>query len=670
MDKKFERTQQPKKIFEDRVHLNSLMNKAKIFPAISCDVALLALYAQSDEFLSRSYNVSQIRNAVERWVQQNSMADERYLSTKEIQTFAAALQGDGFFASSLSKARQREVALDLFQSKYQENGLPICYAAVQHICGEPAKTAVWTDRSKARFNEVLEENYDGISIVEDMIVALRADDCFSSFSSKQLLPRVQDWNYRKKARAMQSRYSDDIWSEGDSDIFDHAIKAVKLDFSKFTLREWADRIAANVKGVLATKDILRRLFNMQRAQLEQEGVRLEVNEVRPGTDDIAADADWEEQRHSLVRAAADFSELKLEGPTCRCGCCGQLNFESTMTRYTNKTHASQNAGVQAILAYMTAFPRLDTRRFCCSSCIDSLSGKCMPSFCFGKKLPHNFIPDSVADLTDLEAELCSPRIAFAKIYQLRMQRQKSLRGAVINVPADYSTSQRMLPRAQSSELKVIVDLKRKLEMKANYKSGLTRPASMMEACRDLEQTPLYIKEGVEIVEPFHAEEIESDKHTAETETSFEKQVTVKDCFSKCRKHQNDDGFEIVSDDEDLYLDESEPADGSPPTETFMDLETEANELKQRVFAVAPGEGNHPLNILRDADGEELCFAKLFGGNIRSGYEGKPYFMIARHELRSADRRFAKNASNIFYKMRRMHCQTVCSSANMISESSL
>ena len=291
----------------------------------------------------------------------------------------------------------------------------------------------------------------------------------------------------------------------------------------------------------------------------------------------------------------------------------------------------------------------------------------MPGFCFGENLPHNVVPDSVTSLTDLEAELCSPRIAFAKIYQLRMQRQNCIRGAVINVPADYSTSQRMLPRAESSDLKVVVDLKRKLEMKSIYKTGLTRPSSTLQACKDLVRTPLYIKEGVEILEPLfpdeHEEQIDAD--TLPTgELADQEQSKDELPKSKCNRHVNDDGFEIVSDDEELYADESEPTDGSAPVETYMDLETEANELKQRVFAVAPGEGNHPLNILRDPDGEELCFAKCFGGYLRSGYDGKPYFMIARHELRSADRRFARNASNIFYKMRKMHCQTVCSAANM------
>ena len=154
--------------------------------------------------------------------------------------------------------------------------------------------------------------------------------------------------------------------------FEHATKALRLDLSKSNLRGWADRFAVYLKGSVATKDIMRRLFNMQKDRLEREGVRIELEDERPDVDDIAADADSEEQRHTLVQAAALFSEKKHEGPTCRCGCCGQLNFKSTMTRYTNKSHAAQGSEVQGKLAYMTVFPRQSDGRLCCSSCIGSL----------------------------------------------------------------------------------------------------------------------------------------------------------------------------------------------------------------------------------------------------------------------------------------------------------
>ena len=584
-------------VFEHQSYLDLVLKSAGFLTAASLDVKLVTMFINSKSEFSSRYNPSQIRNAIERWLQQHAGGEntKEPISGTTLKIFAAALKSTQRYALGVSPDVQRELALDLFeQPDFQHFGLQTCYGSVQQLCKQSDKPA-WNGKLNKPFMEVLSSHYPVRGKAEDLVRLLRNETEFFCFSSKQLLPRVHAWIYQRKSGAMQSQYSNKEWSDQDSQAFHNAIKAVKLDFSKFNLREWTDRIVVRMEGTIATQDVMRRLFDMQKTQLELEGVQIETENGRPDFDDIAADADWEEQRISLVQAAALFSEKKLEGPTRRCGCCGQLHFESTMTRYSNKSHAAQCAEVQGKLEYMTASARYDNMRFCCSTCIASLSEKRIPSFCFGQDLPHNAIPESVASLTDLEAELCSPRIAFAKIYQLRLQKQKSIRGAVINVPANYSTSQRMLPRSQCSELKVQIDLKRKLEMKNIYKTGLTRPSNMMQACKDLEKTPLYIKEGVEVVAPEVAEDNEDSEQI--TELPICNDVTTVERIEapalKCKRHINDDGFEIVSDDEELSMDEAEPAEGGAPTETFMDLDTEANELKQQVFAVAPGEGKSP-----------------------------------------------------------------------------
>ena len=128
-------------------------------------------------------------------------------------------------------------------------------------------------------------------------------------------------------------------------------------------------------------------------------------------------------------------------------------------------------------------------------------------------------------------------------------------------------------------------------------------------------------------------------------------------------HKDKYGNIIVADDEDLYEDEDALIAEGQPSYTMLDSENNANELRESILRVAPSEGKHPQGILCTPHGEELCFPRLFGGHSREGYGDTHYSMIARHELRSSDRRFASDPSNIFFKMRKIHCQTVCSSAN-------
>ena len=62
----------------------------------------------------------------------------------------------------------------------------------------------------------------------------------------------------------------------------------------------------------------------------------------------------------------------------------------------------------------------------------------------------------------------------------------------------------------------------------------------------------------------------------------------------------------------------------------------------KVFAFAPGEGQHPLSLYNDKDAEYLCFPSIFCGQTPPSKEERivpvHYSNIVKWELRSVDRR--------------------------------
>ena len=87
------------------------------------------------EFSSR-YNPSQIRNAIERWLQQHAGGEntKEPISGTTLKIFAAALKSTQRYALGVSPDVQRELALDLFeQPDFQHFGLQTCYGSKTQV---------------------------------------------------------------------------------------------------------------------------------------------------------------------------------------------------------------------------------------------------------------------------------------------------------------------------------------------------------------------------------------------------------------------------------------------------------------------------------------------------------------------------------------------------------
>ena len=81
---------------------------------------------------------------------------------------------------------------------------------------------------------------------------------------------------------------------------------------------------------------------------------------------------------------------------------------------------------------------------------------------------------------------------------------------------------------------------------------------------------------------------------------------------------------------------------------------------------APGEGCKPLSIFQDKDVEYLAFPTIFCGQRRREKKySVPHSDICKYELRSVDRRVAKNVPNMFFKLKKVQMKSVMAKRSLL-----
>ena len=588
------------------------------------------------------------------------------------------LESDMRIVPGIELDKQMYFAISYHQQTFMNTRLPMILDHIRNYCNQ-SKTKErrrWTPQLNLRLSQKLSSFTLAELDVDVFVKGLKEDEKeFSQFTEDLIRAKVLALKATKDhvQNAGDGQGGSDVRVEWNAAIeirYRKALRHSKIDFSKHSIRSAAEVITGELNNKVRLLDVTRRLIEERAKALKKSGV--DMRTFAGNDESCRYEEDTPEdiaimEKLAIADAAKTFAKLKIEGPTSRCACCGQLNFASSMVKLSNKKLQDLFAlrEVQIKLAYLKSLPAKDPRRLTCGGCNDAFQEGRTPTFCFGEDLPHNEIPKVVSDLSDLEADLVSSEIAFARIEQVQWQKQKRLKGAVVNVPADYLATVKQLPRSDMHDFKQAVDLKRKLEYKGYYKRGLVRVQEVRRACQLLCKSPLYVEADVNFVNTLDEYVVPQDPvlHVNADKDDTEEKVDHEIC-DLAQSHKDKYGNTIVADDEDLYEDEDEIIAEGHPSCTMLDSENNANELRESVLRVAPSEGKHPQGILCSPHGEELCFPRLFGGHSREGYGDTHYSMIARHELRSADRRFACDPSNIFFKMRKIHCQTVCGSANM------
>ena len=249
--------------------------------------------------------------------------------------------------------------------------------------------------------------------------------------------------------------------------------------------------------------------------------------------------------------------------------------------------------------YLTGLENIEPF-FVCLTCKSDIRKKKCPKF---SRKNNIFWPTKIPQLDILphEERLIALRLPFMHIRVLPSGGQKSLRGNVINVPADIYEAVNMLPRYINDSGTVTVRLKRKLQYTAVYQEGNVRPVNILTALKYLlSNSPYYRSTAVGIDSNWLHRTIEELEGNANLEVDGN--ITNDETTNDINEEQDS------SDEESDNFSEIDQQEVKPIHDTLLDIIPDVNPLN-----IAPGQGQSPLHILYDEYGEEMSFPLLYCG---------------------------------------------------------
>ncbi|KAK3916371.1 Integrin alpha-PS5 [Frankliniella fusca] len=136
----------------------------------------------------------------------------------------------------------------------------------------------------------------------------------------------------------------------------------------------------------------------------------------------------------------------------------------------------------------------------CSTCANHLKKGKVPHFAVVNGLLFEPLPEELTGLTTLEERLVSARIPFMQIRELDYQKQLGLKGNCDNVPIDINKTVTCLPRMDSEDDTLLVQLMRRMSDKTPYAFENVRPEKVFNAAKYLVNTQLYKQHKISLHE--------------------------------------------------------------------------------------------------------------------------------------------------------------------------
>ena len=340
---------------------------------------------------------------------------------------------------------------------------------------------------------------------------------------------------------------------------------------------------------------------------------------------------------SFSDTVTKFEEAVLQSVSYVCSCCHQVWFKHSVREVSTVGNMS-TINTTLLKKCVTGYLSVSNCEWICSTCIYNIRLNKVPKLAVinGFKFPDK--PPEL-NLNNLEERLISLRIPFMQIRALNNGGQLSLKGSVVNVPAEIEPTIRALPRLQHKSETIPVKLKRMKMLKNAVVTENVRPVAVITALQLLmESSSLYREAKISVDDEWNTrDEIETDNENEPPNNSDDES----------------DAFSETGDDERI------------PVMTLLD---EQSLDRNTVLSVAPGEGQRPLSIFKDPNAEYLSFPTIFCGQKRPDNSERHvpvyYSDICKWELRCVDRRAALYIPNIFYKMKKLQTEQVCNKVHL------
>ena len=313
-------------------------------------------------------------------------------------------------------------------------------------------------------------------------------------------------------------------------------------------------------------------------------------------------------------AMKNFKAECKKQPVYICTSCHRLLWRKGVQKFSiHKYNKIKPEITQLVLDEKYRISSIDGSMYICHMCHGALKLGRIPSQSKSNRMTLDEIPDELKDLNTLELHIICKRILFMKLVKLPRGKQKDIRGAAVNVPADLGPACNLLPRLPADAHIVSLKLKRKLEYKQAYLHDTIHPEKVITALHHLKNNnPLY--GDIEINKDWIRgwQDADSDLYSGvfveEVDNCDETTVdNINDSDSDSNERECDRAKENISDEiekEDMIAIEENCKLRDLPYDTC--LQNELPEEANQVFSIAPGEGNKPIPLLTDTLFEELA----------------------------------------------------------------
>ena len=391
------------------------------------------------------------------------------------------------------------------------------------------------------------------------------------------------------------------------------------------------------------KSTQRRLSDKIHKQTTRANETLKQSQERKQADKIQTSKTRLFKKNKIETIEDAMNRFKLQcrkQPVYVCTSCHRLLWKKGVQSFNRNHYNSIDSEVRnLVLAEKYRISSPDGSTYICHSCHNTLKSGTIPAKSKANFMDLEEIPDELNDLNNLELHTISKRILFMKLVRLPRGKQKGIKGAAVNVPADLGPACNLLPRIPTDAHIISLKLKRKLEYKQAYLHDTIQPEKVITAiCYLKNHNPLYadieinedwiqtwqeldqeLYKGVfDIEENCGNNEETTDVRTANVVQSLHDNTKVDANSSGTDASDNEHRHDNPNNDEkeDMLAIEENCKLRDLPCDTC--LQSELPEAANQIFSIAPGEGNKPIPLLTDKLFEELANPEKFPSG-KGGY---------------------------------------------------
>ena len=185
-------------------------------------------------------------------------------------------------------------------------------------------------------------------------------------------------------------------------------------------------------------------------------------------------------------AMNNFKAECRKQPIYICTSCHRLLWENGVQKFQTNKYDNIVAEVKnVVLSDKYRISSADGSIYICHNCHKTLKSGRIPAQSKANLMDLEEIPDELKDLNNLELHIICKRILFMKLVKLPRGKQKGIKGAAVNVPADLGPACCLLPRIPTDAHIISLKLKRKLQYKQAYLHDTIRPEKVITALQYL-----------------------------------------------------------------------------------------------------------------------------------------------------------------------------------------